>query len=112
MLDPPFGIGSRIVPGTSKVIEEAGEVIQVLAKIQAIGYVGQYWDGTNLHDELENELGDLLATVEYLVAKNKLDRKKIKKRKQLKLEKFARWHKNVRAGRKPTDDGPPKGKKK
>lgn len=112
MSDTPFGIGSRIVPGAAKVIEEACEVGQVLAKVQGLGYIGQYWNGANLQTDLEDEIGDLEATLEYLKHHNKLDRKRIKKRKQAKLEKFAGWHKNVRAGRKPNDDGPQKGKKK
>lgn len=106
MIDIPGGIGAKVLPGMLKVTEEACEVGQVISKIMAIGHIGQYWDGTNLHNSLEEEIGDLEATLEYIKAKNKLDRKAIKKRKKFKLEKFARWHKNVRAGRMPNDNGP------
>ena len=110
-IDMPFGIGSRLLAGLAKVSEEMGEVTKVIGKIIGLGYMGQYWDGTNLQSELEDEIADVEATLEYLKKHNKLDRKKISKRKKFKLKKFARWHKNVRAGRKPNDDGIKKGKK-
>lgn len=100
----PGGIGSRTLPGVTKVMEEANETGQVLAKILAMNSIGVYWDGTNLAASLIEEIGDLEATLEYLKAKNKLDRKAIKKRKKLKLDKFARWHRNVRAGRAPNEN--------
>ena len=97
-------IGALTLPGLTKVVEEMGELAQVLAKISAIQEIGRYWDGSNLGAMLIDEIGDVEATLEYLKQKNKLDRKAIKKRKKFKLEKFARWHSNVRAGRPPNED--------
>lgn len=98
------GIGALVLPGLTKVGEEMGELAQVLAKISAIQEIGRYWDGSNLGAMLIDEIGDVEATLEYFKQKNKLDRKAIKKRKKFKLEKFARWHSNVRAGRPPNED--------
>ena len=67
-----YCIGSARVPGLSKVVEECGEVSQVAGKIIGLGSIGEHWDGTNLKDRLEAELGALLAAVDYLVEKNGL----------------------------------------
>lgn len=109
---PDGSIGSFVVPGIIKVKEECGELIQVLAKVAAIGMIDRYWDGTKLNIKLIEEIGDVEATLEYLKAHNGLDREAIKARKKAKLKKFARWHKNVRAGRHPNDDGRKKDGKK
>lgn len=102
---PDGSIGSFTLPGLTKVGEECGELIQVLAKISAIGKISRYWDGTRLDIKLIEEIGDLEATLDYIKYHNGLDREAIKARKKLKNKKFARWHKNVRAGRDPNDDG-------
>lgn len=108
----PYGIGSAILPGLTKVNEECFELGQVISKIQAMGFIGRYWDGTDLSKLLLEEVGDVEATLEYIKHHLNLDRGKIKARKKDKLKKYARWHKNVRSGKAPNAKDPPKKKKK
>lgn len=92
----PYGIGSDHHPGLSKIIEEAGETLQVLAKIQATGGERDYWDGIDLYDLLTEELGDLRAAVEFYIAHNpdKIDRTAIDTRTAAKLATYEEWHTN------------------
>lgn len=97
----PYGIGSAVLPGLSKVNEECFELGQAISKIQAMGFIGRYWDGTNLEKLLHEEIGDVEATLEYIKHHLALDRARIKARKKEKLKKFTKWHKNVRSGKAP-----------
>jgi NTP pyrophosphatase (non-canonical NTP hydrolase) len=77
----PFSLGQTDCwPGLSKLIEECGEVIQVAG---------------NLAREMEDELGDLLAAVEFFNSHNRtvrLDQHRIVKRMVEKLALFREWH--------------------
>jgi NTP pyrophosphatase (non-canonical NTP hydrolase) len=79
-------------PGLSKLIEEAGEVIQVCGKI--IGVHGQpnHWDGTIMHNRLVEELGDLLAAAQFVVEVNELEAAALDVRREMKLALFRKWH--------------------
>lgn len=90
-----FSIGSDTWPGIAKLIEEAGEVIQVCGKLIAINGAENYdhWDGTNLADRLIEELGDLKAAVSFVIGVNKLDDDRIMARTREKLRLFLDWHK-------------------
>lgn len=90
---PPFSIGSDVLPGLSKLIEEAGEVIQVAGKIIAMGEMGEHFDGSNLKVRLENELGDLIAAIEFTKEVNYLDWPRIQERSFMKIRRFRSWHK-------------------
>jgi NTP pyrophosphatase (non-canonical NTP hydrolase) len=59
----PFSIGSDIWPGLSKLIEECGEVTQVVGKIIGAHPNVDHWDGTNLRERLQEELADLSAAI-------------------------------------------------
>lgn len=87
-----YNIGSYHWAGLSKLIEETGEVQQVVGKL--IGTAGHHthWDGSNLPDRLEEELADLSAAIKFVVEKNGLDEEKIVKRAEEKLATFNRWH--------------------
>lgn len=93
MGEPQFCIGSPWWPGVVKVSEEAAEVIQVLAKLQATGGLPEHWDGSNLHERLESELGDLLAAIEFMIEHSPLSTEHINTRCLEKRETFRRWHK-------------------
>jgi len=86
-----FSIGGKLWPGLSKLIEEAGEVMQVAGKL--IGSEGRtdHWSG-NLDTALIEELGDLAAAMEFFVLANGLDMAAIGARRERKLETFRRWH--------------------
>lgn len=99
--DIPFQIGSNQLPGFSKVIEEMGEVGQVIGKIIGLGSMGQHWDGSFLQDELEKELADLAAGIQFLTEANCLRQDQMEIRSRRKLNRFHRWHLNVLHGRDP-----------
>lgn len=88
----PYCIGSNEWNGLSKLIEECGEVLQVAGKI--IGNEGKinHWDGSNLRDRLESELGDLLAAINFVIDENGLHLTSIQKQCDIKTETFKKWH--------------------
>ena len=45
--------------GVAKLIEECGELQQVLGKRLAMWDQPEHWDGTNLNDRLIEEMGDV-----------------------------------------------------
>ena len=90
-----FSSGSDDWPGLSKLIEEAGEVVQVCGKLINLvdsGGVRRHWDGSDLVWRLEEELGDLLAAVEFVIEKSCLSSEHVGARSQLKLDMFRKWH--------------------
>lgn len=92
----PYSIGSDVWPGISKLIEECGEVLQVAGKIIGMGPAADYthWDGTHLIEEL----GDLLAAVDYVRAHNLFGLapseagRRIDARRDAKFALFQTWH--------------------
>lgn len=89
--DGPFQLGSDIWPGTGKLNEEAGEVIQVIGKLIATGGSPYYWEGKDLRAMLEDEIADLMAAVTFTIHHNKLDKQKIAERSMRKLGLFEEW---------------------
>lgn len=88
MPDPVIGEHWK---GIGKLTEEAGEVLQLLGKAIAFP-VGEHPDGHGpLKVRLEDELGDLLASILYFAAANGLDLPKIERRNEVKLSKFIEW---------------------
>jgi hypothetical protein len=88
----PYSIGSDTWPGLSKLIEECGEVIQVAGKLIAANGDPNHWDGTDLHERLQEELGDLLAAIAFVEQRCGLKRNAIDRRSLTKLLKFNEWH--------------------
>ena len=87
-----FGIASRSWTGLAKLGEEANEVGQEIFKIIATGGSMEYGDGTGLTENLLlDEIGDLLAAIEYVLTKNKMPLAHILKRKNLKLKRYEDW---------------------
>jgi hypothetical protein len=95
----PFVIGTDEWPGVAKLIEECGELsevlgglVQVLAKL--IAFPDQlHPDGTDIIERLHEEIADVSASIDFLVANNRgLDPSKIGKRAAMKLERFRQWH--------------------
>jgi NTP pyrophosphatase (non-canonical NTP hydrolase) len=82
--------------GLSKLIEECGEVLQVAGKIQGAGGIDvRHWDEVvvkqTLRERLEDEIGDLLAAINFVVDKNRLSLSKIQARRDCKLDQFQTW---------------------
>ena len=89
----PYSIGSDHWPGISKLMEESGEVGQVVGKLLATNGLPHHWDGTNLTARLEDELGDLRAAIEFLLRHNpQLNRAAVTQRHRQKLRMFEQWH--------------------
>jgi len=93
----PYCIGSNTWNGLSKLIEECGEVQQVAGKL--IGSEGEsaHWDGTNLRERMESELGDLRAAIDYFIALNGLNAAAVERQRTKKLALFDRWNSEVHA---------------
>lgn len=88
-----FEIGSKEWPGLSKVIEECGEVLQVAGKLMGSKGDPNHFDGTNLTLRLEEELGDLLAAIDFFMGyANDVSMFNIQQRKQAKYKVFYGWH--------------------
>jgi hypothetical protein len=89
-----FSIGSKVWPGTSKVIEEMRDLGQVLAKL--IGTMGdtKHWDGSDLRKKLIEELGDLVAAILFFQSENLTQDEGLQIAEQTakKLAIFRRWH--------------------
>jgi NTP pyrophosphatase (non-canonical NTP hydrolase) len=88
----PFSIGSRSWPGASRVIEEGGELLQVLGKLIGAGGETSHWDGSDLRQKLLEETADLRAALAFFVEANGLLTAESDERTQKKLAKYRRWH--------------------
>ena len=86
-----FAIGDRKWPGVSKLVEEIGELGQVLGKLMGSRGKIEHWSG-NLWDMLHDEIGDVQGAIDFVIAFCKLDRERIKRRSAMKLGRFAEWH--------------------
>lgn len=88
-----YAIGDRHWPGISKLVEEAGEVIQVCGKLMGTRGKVEHWDGTTLNERLEDELGDLLAAINFVITHcPRIDRTRVLKRAADKTVLFEGWH--------------------
>jgi NTP pyrophosphatase (non-canonical NTP hydrolase) len=87
-----FSIGSDVWPGLSKLVEESGEVTQVIGKIIGAYPNVDHWDGTNLRERLQDELGDLSAAIVFVKRYCGLSEDAVERRAAYKLAMFERWH--------------------
>lgn len=92
-----FSIGSEVWSGTSKLIEELGELQQVLGKLIATHGRTEHWSG-DLREKLVEEIGDVLAAAQFFQDKNLSDeeRRRIAERAVTKLGLFNYWQANPR----------------
>lgn len=104
-MNSDYEIGSDNWPGLSKVVEESGELLQVLGKIMGTGGETEYWDGTDLAERLREEIADLTAALDFFqdMNFNRIYRKEgdwlsMKNRISYKLGKFRFWHEKNRKG--------------
>jgi NTP pyrophosphatase (non-canonical NTP hydrolase) len=88
-----FSIGSKVWPGTSKLLEEMGELQQVLGKLIAVAGSTEHWDG-DLKPKLIEELGDVSGALAFFMEKNLTDEESgaMLDRGKKKLELFREWH--------------------
>lgn len=87
----PYEIGSQVWPGLAKLAEEAGELVQVLAKLIGTSGKQRYYDGSDLHRRLIDECGDLTAAIAFFTETNGLTAD-VDARARQKLALFRHWH--------------------
>jgi hypothetical protein len=94
MKTAPFTFGSEIWPGVAKLIEEAGEVLQICGKLMSTNGEDNYWEDRNIHADFQDELADLQAALSWVIEENqdKLDLDYMTERLDLKQELFDKWH--------------------
>lgn len=91
----PLTFGSSTWPGLVKVAEEAGEVVQVIAKMLAVGADPSRRGTAAMRHRLLEEIADLNAAVTFALDHSDLDateRSFIAERTAAKREKYGRWH--------------------
>jgi NTP pyrophosphatase (non-canonical NTP hydrolase) len=77
----------------SKLGEECSELAQVACKAAQVGGLDQqHWDG-DLRPKAEEEIGDVLAGMEFIINKYKLSRWNIDERRMAKLTLYQQWSK-------------------
>jgi hypothetical protein len=88
-----FSIGSALWPGTSKLIEEMGELNQVIGKLIATAGSTDHWSG-DLRPMLVEELADVSAAIWFFSDANLTpdEIQRYAKRVQTKLALFRKWH--------------------
>lgn len=78
--------------GASKLIEECGELQQVLGKFLTYGMDVPHPDGKGpLRPRIEDEIADVLAACRYVIDRNDLDPHKINERMHAKIALFKSW---------------------
>ena len=86
-----FTAEAREWPGLTKLIEEAGEVVQVCGKLMQTDGALVHYDGTDLKEALEDEIADVLAACLFVMDYSKVDREKIMRRRIEKYRRFTQW---------------------
>lgn len=89
-----FNYGSRKWAGLAKIVEETGELNQVIGKLMANNGEDIHFSGDNLREKLEEELSDALAAILFAIMHNSdLDIEQVGKRTGKKIARFMDWHK-------------------
>lgn len=77
--------------GIPKLIEECGELQQVLGKRLAYYTTDEHPDGSNLRRRMTEEMGDVLAAIEFVAEQEGLDYSALEGRVIRKLATFHMW---------------------
>lgn len=87
-----FTIGSNEWPGLSKLIEEAGEVLQAAGKLMQRASLGfrDDWNGEDCRTRLAEEMAHLEAAITFVREANGLPLMRDKH--EEKLVRYRRWH--------------------
>lgn len=94
----PFSIGSKTWPGLAKLVEESGELCQVIGKLIALdgnapGDFYTHWDGTDISVRLQEELADVQAVIEFVREHNpQIESAPFNRRVAMKVARFNTWH--------------------
>ena len=93
-----YAIGSDCWPGTSKLLEEMGELQQVIGKLIGASGQAEHWDKSNLRERIVEEAGDLLAAIQFFRQHNLTteENEAIAQRCAQKHVLFEKWHQEQR----------------
>ena len=78
--------------GVAKLIEEMGELNQILGKKLAYWHTDDHPDGQSINDRLVEEMADVLAALHLVEVNLGLDSEAIQKRFKSKVNLFFGWH--------------------
>lgn len=92
----PFNFGSETWPGLSKLVEELGELQQVLGKIMAVGGEAEHYDGSDLRQRFLEEAGDVLASLRFVLREEGFRPIDVEPRARSKAELFNKWHREAK----------------
>lgn len=82
--------------GVAKLIEECGELQQILGKKLAYWYTDEHPDGAGpISKRIEQEMGDVLAAIEFCAEMLGLDRLRIELRRAGKRDLFGTWQEQL-----------------
>lgn len=89
-----FRFGSLRWPGLAKVLEECGEVVQVIGKLIMTNGDVKHWEGEPLDERLTDEMADAYAAIQfaYKHAIGQRLKDRFEARVALKYATFERWH--------------------
>lgn len=94
-MSPPTQLAHK---GLVKLAEECGELIQVAMKKVNIGEEWSYYDGKDLRHDILAEIGDVIATIDFVRSKLGLlqydDGLFLNSRIAYKLSEYEEWDKN------------------
>lgn len=83
--------------GLSKLVEEAGEVLQIAGKMLQYPDQEQHPDGLGpMRERLVDELADLAAAAQFVMNKLQLDADRFNERAEEKSQLFASWDEDDR----------------
>jgi NTP pyrophosphatase (non-canonical NTP hydrolase) len=90
-----FALADKEWPGTSKLIEECGEVLQVCGKLMGSRGDTNHWSG-DLRAKFVEELSDLSAAMAVFITLNMTDEEiaQMDVQTMAKMQKYFQWHEN------------------
>jgi hypothetical protein len=93
-----FAFGDETWPGLAKLVEECGEVVQVVGKLMMTHGSPAHWSG-DLRAQLIEELGDLDAAIDFVAAHclTPAEQEAVITRRISKTVKFVGWHEDFDA---------------
>jgi NTP pyrophosphatase (non-canonical NTP hydrolase) len=87
-----FAFGDKEWPGISKLVEECGEVVQIVGKLIQTRGKTKHWNVPDLKAALEDELSDVWAALTFVQKHCDLDANRMADRIVQKLDLFEKWH--------------------
>lgn len=80
-------------PGLTKIVEECGELLQIIGKLMATGGNPAHWSGSDLRSGLLDEMADAYAAVQFAAAHcfTPAERVRMLQRVENKMKMFRLW---------------------